>query len=103
MSKPGRIKIKLAKRLEAVMAAHGLGDDLVVDPSRLMEAKGHWRTSGRGDNDALRWEGWVDRPGLSVSYHLVSDFTMTELLRTETIRLTRRSPLQYWVDVETLA
>lgn len=98
MIKPGRTKVRLAKLLAQAMAAHGLGDDLTVDPTRLMEAKGFWRTSGRGDNDALRWEGWVDRPGLSVSYHLVSDHTMTELLKAPGITLSRRSSLQYWVD-----
>jgi hypothetical protein len=98
MIKAGRTKVRLAQRLTQAMAAHGLGDDLTIDPTRLMEAKGFWRTSGRGDNDALRWEGWVDRPGLSVSYHLVSDHTMTELLKADDLILTRRAPLQYWVD-----
>jgi hypothetical protein len=96
--KAGKTKVRLAKRLQAAMAAHGLGDDLVVDPTRLAEAKGFWRTSGRGDNDALRWEGWVARPGLTVEYHLVSDHTMTELLKAPGIILSRRSALQYWVD-----
>jgi hypothetical protein len=97
MIKAGKTKVRLAKRLQEAMAAHGLGD-LTVDPTRLAEAKGFWRTSGRGDNDALRWEGWVDRPGLSVSYHLVSDHTMTDLLKAPGIILSRRSALQYWVD-----
>jgi hypothetical protein len=97
MNKPGKTKVRLAKLLTKAMAAHGL-EVPDIDPALLMEAKGFWRTSSRGDNDAIRWEVYVPRPGLSVSYHLVSDFTMTELLKADGVILTRRAPLQYWVD-----
>lgn len=97
MIKAGRTKVRLSKLLTKAMADHGLEVE-DIDPSTLMEAKGFWRTSGRGDNDAIRWEVYIPRPGLSISYHLVSDFTMTELNRARNITLTRRSTLQYWVD-----
>lgn len=97
MIKAGRTKVRLAKRLTQAMADHGL-EVADIDPSTMMEAKGFWRTSGRGDNDALRWEVHIPRPGLSVAYHLVSDWTMTELLRAKEIVLSRRGVLQYWVD-----
>jgi hypothetical protein len=97
MKKPGKTKVRLAKLLTKAMAAHGL-EVPDIDPALLRDAKGFHRTSGRGDNEALRWEAHIPRPGLSVAYWLGSDFTMTELLYRGAVKLTRDGPLHYWVD-----
>lgn len=71
-----------------------------VDPELLMEAKGYDRTSNSYDNEALRWEVYLQRSDLpNLKYWVTSFITMTEIIKSGAVRLTPDGNTHLWADV----
>lgn len=92
----GRTKQRLAKMLTVAARASGL-DVADVDPDKLDEAQGWYRTNRSYQNEALRWEGTMTLRGEdgSVGFRVCSWNTMTEIVRSGGVRLEKLDGLRF--------